>query len=70
MINFGVLRQPDPIENFKVNFTKVDIVCRNSQMFLELAGRATWSIVSVPIGTTFEYYELRVIRNVLIRSVS
>ena len=71
MINFGVLRQPDPIDNLKVNFTKIDVVCRNNQTFLELDSRAAWSEVSVPIGTTFEYYELKSsINNVLIQSVS
>ena len=68
-IEFVVLRQPDPVEDLKINFTTVDVACRNNQTFLELDVGATWSKASVPEGTTLEYYEFN-ISNVLITSVS
>ena len=70
-INFIVLRQPNPVEDLRITFTKVEVVCGNNQTFLELNGQASWSESSVSEGVTIEYYELRnLISNVLIRSVS
>ena len=68
-IEFVVIRRPDPVEDLKINFTAVDIVCRDNQTFLELDVGATWSEASVPEGTTFAYYELSV-KNLQITSVS
>ena len=57
-IDFVVLRRPDVVEDLEIDFTTVDVVCRNNQTFLELAVAAAWSEVSVPENTTLEYYEL------------
>ena len=68
-IEFVVVRRPDPVRGLAINFTAVDIACRNNQTFLELDVGATWSKASVPEGTTLEYYELSV-KNLQITSVS
>jgi hypothetical protein len=70
-INFIVLRQPTPVEDLRITFTKVEVVCGNNQTFLELNGQASWSESFVSEGVSIEYYELRsLISNVLIQSDS
>ena len=66
---FVVLNRPDPVDNLEIDFTTVDVVCRNNETFLELDVAATWSKASVSEDTTFEYYILS-INNVQITSVS
>ena len=68
-IEFVVVRRPDPVQGLEINFTTVNVVCRNNQTFLELDVGATWFKSSIPEGTTFEYYELS-IDNLQTRSVS
>ena len=59
-IEFIVVRQPDPVEDLAIDFTTVDVVCRNNQTFLELDVGATWSEASIPEGTMFDDYEFSV----------
>ena len=68
-IQFIVVRQPDPVRGLAIDFTTVDIDCRNDQTFLELDVGATWSKASIPEGTMFDSYEFSV-RNLQIATVS
>ena len=60
VIEFVILRRPDPVRGLAIDFTTVDIVCSNNQTFLELDVGATWSKASIPEGTMFDNYEFSV----------
>ena len=59
-INLTLVPRPQPPTGYKINLTKVKVVCRNIVTLLELDGEATWDEVVVPQGTMLEYYELSI----------
>ena len=61
-INFVVINRPDPVGYLEIIFTEVGTLCNDSNILVELDGRATWSefFIAESDPVKFEYYKLTI----------